>query len=270
METRPLVLVVDDEPTVLRFISLHLEAHGFRVVTAANGAEGLATAAKLRPDVLLLDVMLPDMSGLDVMRRLKQETDIPVLLVTALGQGWSRVQGLDLGADDYLIKPLHLDELEARIRAVLRRLGGRPAEGPADWAPGIEFDRRRGVVLRDGRPLDLTPREARLLEFFVSNAGRLLQPQEVLTGVWGPGSGGRTQLLRVGVSRLRCKLQQDPASPALLHTVPGFGYFFGVKAADRGAAGYGAASRVLGGAGMAPRPAAVPSEGMHVDQERTG
>jgi two-component system KDP operon response regulator KdpE len=226
MNIEPLVLAVDDEAGILRVIKLELGAHGFRVITAANGEEALKLATEHRPDIALLDIVMPEMSGLEVMRRLRERSNMPVILLTAKGSETDKVRGLELGADDYMAKPFSPEELGARVRAVLRRAPrGAQAENIVR-AGDVEVDFNRRLVKKNGDLVSLTRTEWMLLQHLASNAGKILLNGELLSKVWGPEYGDDLQYLRVWVSRLRRKLEQNPSEPRLIRTFQGIGYMF--------------------------------------------
>ena len=224
MSTEPLVLAVDDEAGILRLIKLELSTQGFRVVTAASGEEALRTAEEQRPDIALLDIVMPEMTGLEVMRRLRERSSIPVILLTAKGSESDKVRGLELGADDYLAKPFSPDELSARVRAVLRRAVGASAADNIVRVGDIEIDLNRRLVKRDGKLVALTRTEWMLLQHLAANVGKIMLNAELLSKVWGPEYRDDLQYLRVWVSRLRRKLEDDPSKPKLIKTFQGIGY----------------------------------------------
>ena len=220
MSTR--VLVVDDEPQFLRALATNLRGAGYEVETATSGAEALAAAGLRPPDVVILDLLLPDRSGTDVCRELRTWSDAPIVLVSAVGEDEEKIKALDAGADDYVTKPFAIGELLARLRAVLRRAGG-PGEPVITVGP-ITVDLEKHSVAVDGRPVHLTPHEFRLLRLLAQNEGRLLTHRSILREVWGPGYGDESNYLHVYVSQLRRKLEPDPARPRFLLTEPGAGY----------------------------------------------
>lgn len=223
MTTKPLVLAVDDEAGILRLIKLELEELGFHIVTADGGEKALRLAEEQRPDVVLLDILMPDIGGLEVMRRLREQTDAPVILVTAKDTDNDKVKGLELGADDYVVKPFNPDELAARIRAVLRRSHGSSQERVVR-NQDLEIDLDRRIVTRDGEPVSLTRTEWLLLQQLAANAGKVMMNAELLSKVWGAEYRDDVQYLRVWVSRLRHKLERDPSEPTVITTMPGIGY----------------------------------------------
>ena len=216
------LLVVDDEQTILELLSGSLRFAGFEVVTAASGAEALRAAAASRPDLVLLDVMMPDGDGFEVVRQMRSSgPDIPVIFLSARDGVRERVAGLALGGDDYVTKPFSLDEVLERIRAVLRRTG-RVVASPRLRVAGLELDEEGHEVRRDGTPIALTPTEFRLLRFLMLNAGRVLSRGQILDHVWDYDPAGNGSVVEPCVSYLRRKV--DQAEPRLIHTVRGFGY----------------------------------------------
>lgn len=229
MKNQPLVLVADDEPRITRLVALTLAGDGFRVVTATGGGEALQIADEAKPDIVLLDVRMPDIDGIEVMRRLREERPIPVILLTASATMADRTRGLDLGADDYIAKPFHPDELAARVRAVLRRAAG-VAPGTLPVRVGdIEIDLERRLVTRDGRAVSLSRPEWLLLQALAMNAGRVVMHGELLTEVWGPEFRDDLQYLRVWISRVRRRLGAAPGEPGPIVTFAGIGYLLDVE-----------------------------------------
>ncbi len=250
MSTEPLVLAVDDEAGILRLIKLELSTQGFRVVTASSGDEALRVAEEQRPDIALLDIVMPEMTGLEVMRRLRERSSIPVILLTAKGSESDKVRGLELGADDYLAKPFSPDELSARVRAVLRRSVGSSSTENVVNVGRIEVDLNRRLVKRDAKIVTLTRTEWMLLQHLAANVGKIMLNAELLSKVWGPEYRDDLQYLRVWVSRLRRKLEDDPSKPKLIKTFQGIGYMLAVPGVEEeahpdgeGADKAGAASR---------------------------
>jgi two-component system OmpR family response regulator len=216
------LLVVEDEEMILELLSGSLRFAGFDVVTAVSGAEALRAVTASRPDLVLLDVMLPDGDGFEVVRRMRSSgPDVPVIFVTARDGVHERVAGLALGADDYVTKPFSLDEVLERIRAVLRRTG-RAAARPRLRGAGRALDEDGHEVRRDGVPIALTPTEFRLLRFLMSNAGRVLSKQQILDQVWEHNPAGDGNVVEPCVSYLRRKV--DQGEPRLIHTIRGVGY----------------------------------------------
>jgi two-component system KDP operon response regulator KdpE len=218
------VLVVDDEPQFLRALATNLRGAGYEVETAATGAEALAAAGMRPPDAVILDLLLPDTSGIEVCRELRTWSDAPIVLVSAVGEEEEKIKALDAGADDYVTKPFAIGELLARLRAALRRAGG--AGEPVLTVGPITVDLEKHAVSVDGRLVHLTPHEFRLLRLLVQNEGKLLTHRSILREVWGPAYGDESNYLHVYVSQLRRKLEPDPARPRFLLTEPGAGYRF--------------------------------------------
>jgi len=218
------VLIVDDEPQIRRALRTSLRAHGYEVATAATGEEGLALAVDAAPDLMLLDLGLPDLDGTEVIRRLRAFSEVPVIVLSVRDQQADKVAALDAGADDYVTKPFGMEELLARLRAALRRAQpGEPAP-PLQRFGELEVDLAKRLVRLRGQPVHLTRTEYALLEALVTNPGKLLTHQWLLRRVWGHGYGEESHYLRVYVRALRKKLGDDAASPALILTEPGVGY----------------------------------------------
>jgi two-component system KDP operon response regulator KdpE len=268
------VLVVDDDPALLRALRIGLEARAFDVTVARTGAEGLSRAAQAMPDLIVLDLGLPDIDGVEVCKRLRQWTDVPVIVLSALDSEDRKVLALDSGADDYVTKPFGMQELEARLRVALRHAAARNPEAPqATMTVGpIQVDIASRLVQVEETPIELTAREFDLLAFLARNAGKVCTHRTILREVWGPGYGNETHYLRVYASRLRHKLG-DKAGP-LLRTNPGVGYQLVDQRPQRhdrpaqapGSFG-GAASGHGGGAVLAPP---VPGEGPTLGGEAQG
>ena len=220
----PLVMAVDDEPGILRLIKLELTTQGFRVVTASGGEEALKLIEEQPPDIALLDIVMPDMNGLELMRHLRERTSMPVILLTAKGSEADKVRGLEMGADDYVAKPFSPDELSARVRAVLRRTSSTTEGETIVNAGRIAIDLNRRLVSRDGNLVSLTRTEWMLLQHLASHPGKVMLNGELLAKVWGPEYRDDLQYLRVWVSRLRKKLEDEPSSPRIIRTFQGIGY----------------------------------------------
>ena len=219
------ILVVDDEPTLRETVAEALDADGFNVVTAADGREALARFREHRPDLLVLDLMLPELSGIEVCRIIRQESGVPILMLTAKSSELDKVVGLELGADDYVTKPFSLRELTARIRALLRRTDQPSAEGPAAVSLGeLTIDLAGHQILRDGTPVPVKPRVFELLAFLLRHPGQVFSREQLLEQVWGYDFAGETRTVDVHVHWLRSAIEPDPASPAFVHTVRGVGY----------------------------------------------
>jgi DNA-binding response OmpR family regulator len=219
------VLVVDDEPTLVATLRYNLEREGYRVLTAGDGDAALVTARTERPDLVVLDLMLPVMDGLEVCRALRSEMRVPILMLTARSEEVDKVVGLELGADDYVTKPFGMRELLARVRALLRRIEPHP-DNEALVSGDIEIDLKRHEAIRAGRRLDLKPKELDLLLFFMRNRGRAFTREQLLRDVWGYDFLGDSRTVDVHVRWLRQKIEAEPGEPARLITVRGVGYRF--------------------------------------------
>lgn len=227
--SQPKVLVVEDEETLLFTLKHNLKREGYNVYAASRGDDGLRLAREHRPDLIVLDLMLPGIDGMQVCRMLRRDTDVPIIMVTALGGEGDRVAGLDCGADDYVAKPFGMRELMARIRALLRRTGARAAPdiGPTIVASGdLEIDRERREVRRGGTPLKMKPKEMDLLLFFAQHRGRVFSREQILDEVWGYDFYGGPRTVDVHVRWIRQKIEDDAANPERLRTVRGSGYLF--------------------------------------------
>ncbi len=222
------ILVVDDEESIRELVQLNLRKAGYRTAAAATGAECLARVAEGRPDLVILDIMLPDTDGLTLCRVLRRDTAVPVIFLTARDDEVDRVLGLELGADDYVTKPFSPRELVARVRAVLRRAGenGAPRSPEALTAGDLVVDLARHEARRAGRPVPLTPKEFELLAFLVRHAGQALSRDRLLDSVWGADYFGDVRIVDVHVRHLREKIEADPANPVYIKTVRGVGYRF--------------------------------------------
>ncbi|HKJ38160.1 MAG TPA: response regulator transcription factor [Anaerolineales bacterium] len=224
------VMVVDDEKPLRDFVRRNLEVRGYRVMTAANGLEAMAVFQNENIHLVILDIMMPHMDGLEVTRRIREESHAPIIILTAMGEETDKVRAFDLGADDYLTKPFGVGELLGRIKAVLRR---------ADWSESgsdgerivrgdIDVDMEKHKVEVQGHVIDLTPTEFNLLVYFVKNAGKTLPHRAILQNVWGAEYGDEAEYLRVYVGKLRQKIEEKPMKPKYLHTEHGIGYRFEV------------------------------------------
>jgi len=218
------VLVVDDEPQVLRGIMAALQAAGYEVRGAETSAGALEAAALRPPDAVVLDLRLPDGSGVEVCRRLREWSQAPVVVVSAVDEEDAKIAALDAGADDFVTKPYAVGELLARLRAALRRAAAPAGDPPEVRFGDVEVDLARREVVRAGRPVHLTPREYRLLAELARHPGRVLTHRALLSAAWGPEYGSETHYLRVYMANLRRKLEQDPARPRHLVTETGVGY----------------------------------------------
>ncbi len=218
------ILVIDDEPQIRRFLRVSLEAHGFRILEAASGQDGLRVAALEKPDLIVLDLGLPDMDGKAVIARLREWSSLPVIVLSVRADETDKIASLDAGADDYVTKPFGTGELLARIRAALRHTVG-AASGTAVFETGeLKVDLEKRLVSLRGEPVRLSPKEYDLLKLLVQHAGKVLTHQFILRQVWGPAHESDVQYLRVFARQLRQKIETDAARPQLLLTEPGVGY----------------------------------------------
>ena len=231
MTTGPLVMLVEDEPQMRRFLRASLGSHGFRLIETASAKEALALTTSQNPEVVLLDLGLPDDDGLSVTRKLREWSRVPIIVISARGREDDKVSALDAGADDYLTKPFGVNELLARIRVALRhsRQAGGTAE-PVLELGALKIDFTRREVTLDGTAVRLTPIEYRLLALLAQNAGKVMTHRQLLSEVWGPGHVGQSHYLRVYMAQLRRKFETDSARPRLLVTEAGVGY----RLRDRG------------------------------------
>ncbi len=222
-KTAPVALIIDDEPQMQRLLRVTLEANGYRVFDATTGADGIAQAAQRRPDVVLLDLGLPDLEGLEVLKRLREWSRVPVIILSVRDREDDKVVALDAGADDYVTKPFNSAELLARLRAVLRHTQPKGADA-IFRNHALEVDLSARVVRKHGQEIKLTPIEYSLLRLFVSHAGKVLTHRQLLTEVWGPKAVEQTHYLRVHIAHLRDKIEDSPAQPEMLVTESGIGY----------------------------------------------
>ncbi|MDP1820241.1 MAG: response regulator transcription factor [Acidimicrobiales bacterium] len=222
------ILVVEDEDSFVEALTVGLKREGFRVQVARDGAEALEVFDAVKPDLVLLDVMLPKVSGIDVCRELRRRSSVPIIMVTAKGSEIDTVVGLEVGADDYVTKPYRLRELVARMRAVLRRRAGEPStpalSGDALEVGDVALDPERHEVVIRGEPVQLPLKEFELLELLLANAGRVLPRETLIDRVWGTDYVGDTKTLDVHVKRLRGKVEEDPSMPSRIVTIRGLGY----------------------------------------------
>lgn len=220
------ILVVDDEPQIQRFLKPALSAAGYDVLEAMTGAEALKAAATSAPDVVILDLGLPDMDGKEVIANLRGWSQVPIIILSARDRESEKIAALDLGADDYIEKPFGIGELTARIRAALRhrvQMEGGQTQLSVD---GVAIDTIKRVVTKDGEPVRLTPKEYDLLVMLAHHAGRVVTHKTLLTSVWGVAHGEDLHYLRVFIGQLRGKIERDPADPKIIRTEPGVGYRF--------------------------------------------
>jgi two-component system KDP operon response regulator KdpE len=220
------ILIVDDEPNIIATVAPLLRGRGYEVIAAINGRAALDATAREQPDLIVLDLGLPDMDGVEVCRRIRDSWSGPILVLSARGAEGDKVRALDAGADDYVTKPFGSEELLARIRATLRRIDS-PAQGGGPMVRGsLVIDRERFRVLRDGDEVRLTPKEFELLEFLAQRPGRVLTHRTILKAIWGPNAVTQPEHLRVLVAALRKKLERSPSSPKYILTEPWVGYRF--------------------------------------------
>jgi two-component system, OmpR family, KDP operon response regulator KdpE len=225
MSEQPIrVLVVDDEPQIRRLLRVSLTAQGYRLVEAGSGEQALTRAATEHPDLVILDLGLPDMDGQEVVRRLREWTTVPIIVLSVRDREKDKVQAFDQGADDYVTKPFGMSELMARMRVALRHRLLTETNEPVFRAGALVVDLVRRAVTVDGREIKLTPRQYDLLRVLVAHAGKVLTHQQLLRQVWGPGYSEESQYLRVYVGQLRQKIEPDPARPSYILTEPGVGY----------------------------------------------
>lgn len=221
------VLVIDDEPQILRALRINLSVRGYEVITAATGSGALRAAAEERPDVVILDLGLPDMSGIDVIGGLRGWLSAPVIVLSARTDSSDKVEALDAGADDYVTKPFGMDEFLARLRAALRRAAAAPdTDEPIIETSSFTVDLAAKTVTKNGAEVHLTPTEWGMLEMLVRNRGKLVGREDLLKEVWGPAYAKQTHYLRVYLAQLRRKLEEDPSRPVHLLTEAGMGYRF--------------------------------------------
>jgi two-component system, OmpR family, alkaline phosphatase synthesis response regulator PhoP len=232
------ILVIEDDPALNRLLSLHLYAHGYEVVSALGGAEGLRLAGECAIDLVLLDVMMPEIDGWEVCQRLRETSNVPIIMLTAKIQQQDIIHGLILGADDYIKKPFNLHELDLRIEAVLRRCAGANSNDGPLYDDGILcIDTEMGVVRGRGDVIHLSPTEFRLLACLAARSGQIMPHEALVTEVWGPQYADDTKMLSVYIRYLRQKLGQIPNSPPYIHTVWGVGYRFAAPPAATGMEG---------------------------------
>jgi DNA-binding response OmpR family regulator len=218
------ILLADDSPAIRELVSVFLADEGYRVTAAVDAADALERIAEAEPDLAIVDIMMPGMSGLDLVRRLRTTTSLPVIFLTAMGANERRVEGLDLGADDYITKPFHPDELAARVRAVLRRGRDGANQGLMELGSGLQVDLERRLLLRDGQLVALGRTEWHLLRYLAVNAGKVCMNGDLLRAIWGPEYAAEAQILRICVSRLRRKLGARAGEGGPIRTYHNVGY----------------------------------------------
>ncbi len=225
MSDGPLVLLIEDEPQMRRFLRATLTSHGFRLVEAETCKDGVMHATTYNPEIILLDLGLPDGDGLDLTRELRTWTNTPIIVISARGREDDKVEALDAGADDYLTKPFGVNELLARIRVALRHARESAPGGESTLAAGpLKVDLQKRIVTLRGEEVHLTPLEYRLVAMLLKHRGKVLTHRQILKEVWGPAHAGQTHYLRVYMAQLRRKIEPDPAQPKLVITEPGVGY----------------------------------------------
>jgi two-component system, OmpR family, KDP operon response regulator KdpE len=219
----PTIMLIEDDPSIRKFLRITLQSQDYRILEATGGEEGLRQAAASQPDIIILDLGLPDLDGVEVARRLREWSAIPIIVVSARGREQQKVAALDAGADDYLTKPFGVGELLARVRVVLRHLASanRETGEPVFEFDSLKVDLSARTVSVDGREVHLTPNEFKLLSVLIKNAGKVLTHRQLLHAVWGPGTAEETHYLRVYMNQLRQKLESDAARPRFLITEPG-------------------------------------------------
>ena len=222
--SQPMILIIEDEASLRRFLVPTLANNDYQVLTAATGADGLTMARSHNPDIILLDLGLPDLEGGKVLQRLRQWSRKPIIIISARNQEKDKVQALDLGADDYLTKPFGAEELLARIRVALRHATQAVLDTPVLQCGALKLDLERREVSMDGVPVRLTPLEYRLLEALAQRAGKVATHAQLLNEVWGPVGAGQTHYLRIYMGTLRRKIEPDPTRPRYLLTEPSIGY----------------------------------------------
>ena len=224
------ILIVDDEPQIRRVMRTTLSSHGYSIIEAKSGEEALSLIRTEHADLIVLDVNLPGISGLDTCREIRASSDVPIIMLTVRNSERDKVQALDAGADDYVVKPFGVEELMARIRAALRRAG--PGDAiPAFVSDDLVIDFEKRAVTVKGAPVKLTPKEFELLRQLVANAGKSQAHRRLLQAVWGPDYGDETEYLRVFINQLRKKIEPDPQHPRYIHPEPWIGYRFEPPAA---------------------------------------
>lgn len=226
MPEKPRILVADDEPKILMFIRANLNVRGYEVHVAQDGVEAVEMTARVAPDVIVLDINMPRMDGIEACRRIREWSTTPIIILSVRGDEADKVRALDEGADDYVTKPFGIEELLARIRVALRRSKNTAASYPTFKTGSVEVDFSNRMVKRHGKPVKLTPTEYELLAYLVSNRGKVLSHRQILHNVWGPEYGEESEYVRVFIRQLRSKLEDDPSNPQLIQTETRIGYRF--------------------------------------------
>ena len=227
MSHKTKILVVDDEPKIRMFIRANLQARGYDVYLAQDGIEALEVAARVLPDVIVLDVAMPGMDGIEVCRKIREWADTPIIILSVKEDEKIKVRALDEGADDYITKPFSLEELLARVRVALRHAAGTPVAARIVFTAGdLEVDMTKRIVHLRGELVKLTRTEYELLAYLINNIGKVLSHNEILQNVWGPEYGGESEYVRVFIGQLRRKIEDDPSNPQFIVTVPRIGYRF--------------------------------------------
>lgn len=221
----PTILIVDDEPQIRRVMRTTLSSNGYSVIEAKSGEEALESMRAEQPELVLLDVNMPGIGGLQACRDIREQSDVAIIMLTVRDTEHDKVLALDAGADDYVVKPFSMEELLARIRAALRRTSSADPVAPFS-SNGLEIDFERRRVMVQGNPVRLTPKEFELLRHLVASQGKPLEHRRLLQAVWGPDYGNETEYLRVFINQLRKKIEPDPAHPRFIHTDPWVGYRF--------------------------------------------
>jgi two-component system, OmpR family, KDP operon response regulator KdpE len=220
------ILVVDDEAPIRRWLKVNLETRGYAVDTAETGEQAIMAFENQRPDLLILDLLMPGMGGIDVVRKLRAVSTLPIIVLSAIGEEAQKVRALEIGADDYMTKPFGMEELFARIRSLLRRAAGATSAAPIFVAGDLSVDFDRREVSLEGHPVKLTPTEYDLLKYMIEHAGKVLTHRMLLQEVWGQAYVDQAQYLRVFVGQLRKKIEKHPGRPRFILTDPGVGYRF--------------------------------------------
>ena len=226
MSNKTKILVADDEPKIRMFIRANLEARDYQVLLAQDGIEAIEIAERELPDVIVLDVNMPGMDGIEACRRIREWADIPIIILSVRGDEKDKVRALDEGADDYVTKPFGVEELLARIRVALRRSAGQTTAAPVFTTGDLEVDLSKRIVKRRGEDIRLTRTEYELLAYLVSNAGKVLTHRDLLHNVWGPEYGEEREYVRVFIGQLRRKIEDDPSNPRFIVTESRVGYRF--------------------------------------------